>query len=280
MITRNAIIISCPGQEEHFLRGAAKDVKNMFNYLTSPRGGNWKKHEIFCLNNADWPEVKRLLDRCTADYQFIYFAGHGFSDKNRKRFLVFNDQSVEDIKLFTHNSKQLIIADSCRAQYATISGIPPAEDIYSSFTGVSEARAAFDDAIKRSQNGKMIVYATAHNNEAEEERYGRGGAFTLSLLVAALDFKTGLNLCPVMIEDLLPTVKRTLIRQKYTQTPHLAFRTGNLRVPFLIDIAQMEVEEKSVENEYINIESENKPSLFKAIAVVTLLILIIRGLSD
>lgn len=279
MITRNAIVISCPGLEEHFLRGAAKDVKNIFNYLTSPRGGDWKKHEILCFNNPTWLEVKTHLDRCTVDYQFIYFAGHGFSDENRKRFLAFKDQNIEDIKLFTHNNKQLIIADSCRAQYATISGISPAEAVHSNFTGDS-ARTAFDDAIRRSQNGKMIVYATAHNTVAEDERYGRGGAFTLSLLVTALDFKTGLDLCPVMIEDLLPTVKQTLLSQKYKQTPEVVYRVGNLRVPFLIDTEQMVVNEESVETEYIDMGSENNLSLFKAMAITMLVILIINGFSD
>lgn len=280
MITRSAIIISCPGQEEHYLRGAAKDVKNMCNYLMSPRGGDWKTHEIFCLNNPAWLEVKKLLDRCTADYQFIYFAGHGFSDKSRKRFLTFKDQSVEDIRLFTHNNKQLIIADSCRTQYATISGIPPADDVYSNFTGESDARIAFDDAIRKSENGKMIVYATIHDNEAKEERFGRGGAFTLSLLVTTQNFKTGLNLCPVMINDLLPTVKEILLSQKYTQTPEVVYRTGNLRVPFLIDIEQLVVDEESVENQYISMKPKSNPSLFKAIAITMLLILIIRGISD
>src|SRR6202012_1472088 len=98
-----------------------------------------------------------------------------------------------------------------------------------------------------------------------EERYGRGGAFTLSLLIAAQDFKTGLDLCPVMIEDLLPTVKKTLVSQHYMQPPDVVYKTGNLRIPFLIDTEQIIVEEKVIEPEYINIESENKPSLFKVI---------------
>jgi len=280
MTTRNGIIISCPGQEEHFLRGAAKDVKNIYNYLTSPRGGAWKKHEIFSLNNPTWPEVKRLLARHTADYQFIYFAGHGFSDKTRKRFLSFKDQSVEDIRLLTHNKKQLIILDSCRAEYAAISGIPPADGIYSRFTGESDARIAFDNAIRNSKDGKTIVCATMHNTIAEEERYGRGGAFTLSLLVTAKNFRTGVDLWPVMITDLLPAVIKTLLSQGYNQIPDVPYKGGDLRVPFLIDTEELTLEENSQNEELIYEKVPSEPTLFKLIALAFIVIAIIRGFKN
>jgi len=280
MITRNAIIISCPGRGKKYLAGAVKDLENMSNYLMSPRGGAWRKDEIYSLYNPTWPAANILLSQCTSDYQFIYFAGHGCSGEHRKRYLSFRDQDIEDTRLLTHNAKQLIIADACRVYYAAISGIPPAEDVLSSFTGDTDARKVFDDCIARSDDGKIIIHATQHNAEAKEERYGRGGAFTLSLLYTCLNFKTGMDLCPVMLTDLLPTVSQTLLSQKYIQTPDVPWKTGNLRVPFLIDTDQLVLEEKSVKNDYVNVEPENKPSLLKAIVVTTLLILLIRGLSN
>ncbi len=280
MTTRNAIIISCPGRGKDYLRGADKDLKNMSNYLTSPRGGAWKENEIFCLNNPTWHEAKRLLEICVADYQFIYFAGHGCSGENQKRYLTFKDQNIQDTRLLTFNPKQLIVVDACRVYYAAISGIPPAEDIYSSFTGETDARKAFDDGIRKSDNGKMIIHATQHNTRAEEEQYRRGGIFTLSLLLTAFNFKTGVDLRQVLITDLLPKVKETMLSKGYKQTPDIPYETGSLRVPFLIETDQIEIKEKVQKEEYVYQEPQSKPQLFKVLAVAVIIIALFGGFND
>lgn len=272
MVTRNAIIISCPGKGDDYLTGANKDLQNISNYLLSPRGGAWKENEIIRLNNPTWAEVKATLDHYTADYQFIYFAGHGCSDENKKRYLAFKDQNIEDIRLLTHNPRQLIVADACRVHYATIAGIPPAEDVFSYFTGETDARRTFDSEINRSAYGKMIIHATQHNAEAKEERYGRGGMFTLSLLRTAMDFNTTKNLSPVVIADLLPIVQATLRSQENKQIPEITYETGNLNVPFLIDTDQSVMEEILVTQPQI-------PYL-KIISIALVAILLLKKFSD
>jgi len=277
MITRNAIVISCPGQGDNYLRGAVKDLENISNYLTSPRGGAWKKNEIYCLENPSWAEAKLFLDQCSADYQFIYFAGHGCSDEHQKRYITFKDQNIEDLQLLTHNQKQLIIIDACRTYYPTISGIPPAEDVYSYFTGESDARSIFDNCIMRSPAGKIIIHATQNNKKASEERYGRGGAFTLSLLHTAINFKTGNELSPVYITELLPIVKKTLLSQGYSQSPDMPYITGALNVPFIIDADQILVEQPDENAPAYRPENDKIPAGLIFVGVVILGIILFGG---
>lgn len=278
MPTRQAILISSPGTKTNYLYGPDKDVYNMFNYLTSPRGGGWKRDEIICLFDPSWRETKRLLDSSSFDYQLIYFAGHGSSDSNRCRFLKFKDFEIEDFQLLNAVPKQLIIADACRVYYPTISGIPPAEDVYSSFTGESASRVAFDECISSSANGKMIIHATQHGEEANEERYGRGGAFTLSLLYTTLQFRTGVDLFPVMITDLLANVRQTLYNENYIQVPEIVWEQGNLEVPFLIDTDQI------IDTEQVDLPAyprqTEKISALKIIGIFILAVAIIKGLKN
>jgi hypothetical protein len=278
MPTRIAILVSCPGYGKEHLFGANKDIENMFNYLISPRGGAWKKQEIILLYNPTWSDVKMNIDKLLTDYQFIYFAGHGSGGECRKRYLGFKDGVVEDINLLNAIPKQLIIIDACRVFYPTISGIPPAEDAYSNFTGESNARIAFDHCITNSRNGKVIVHATKHGYEAEEERYRRGGAFTLALLYTSLQFKTGVNLCPVNISDLLPTVHKTLINQNYWQEPEVAYEEGELSVPFLIDVEQVIIEEIDEERTYK--PPIKKITFLQGIAISVFVIVVLRGLKN
>ncbi|MBS1504068.1 MAG: hypothetical protein JST32_18515, partial [Bacteroidetes bacterium] len=192
--SRQAILISSPGGGNRPLT-SDKDIRNLHNFMTSTRGGEWQNDEIILLDNPSWLPVKRLLDACTADYLFVYFGGHGWSDEYQRRYMSFRDFQVEDTALLNHTPKQLIISDSCRVYYPAISGISPGDDDYSGFAG-GESRRAFDLAIANSRDGKIIVHATGHGDEAAEELFGRGGAFTLSLLYASLNYQTGMDLCP------------------------------------------------------------------------------------
>ena len=113
----------------------------------------------------------------------------------------------------------------------------------------------------------MIVHSTGLGDEAAEELYRRGGAFTLSLLHSALNLKTGMDLCPVTIEHLLPKVKNTLESQNYRQIPEITFETGNLTVPFMIDTEQI-ADKGEPKNLNCNLNrKEHKSSLLALIAV-------------
>jgi hypothetical protein len=274
MITRNAILISCP-EGSQYLYGAVRDIENMFNYLTSPKGGDFKKDEIVQLHSPTWAEAKKHIDHHKADYQLIYFAGHGFAGENKERYLSFKDGGVEDLLLLNSNPKQLIIVDACRVFYPTISGISPAEDVFSGFTGDSLARQVFDRCIQNSANGKLIVHATEHGFEAMEERYHRGGLFTLSLLLAAKSYDTGLDNFPVSIQTLLAVAMETMVGQGYAQYPNIPFKIGDLTVPFLIDAEEMVVEPEPQNAEVISVvTSQTKANKINWLGIASAALLI------
>jgi hypothetical protein len=283
MITRTAIIICSPGKGQKYLQCAAKDLRNMKNYLMSPRGGSWHERELFCLNDPSWQELKLLLSSLNSSYQFIYFAGHGCSDENAARYIQLkNNVLVEDTALLTAVPKQLIVIDACRTYYPMISGIPPAEE-YLNFTGES-SRAVFDRSIQSSPDGKIIIHATQNRAEAAEDRHGRGGAFTLSLLTSALELKTNIPYGPVGIKELLPNVKKILSSENYEQTPTIAYETGDLRVPFLIDTDQITIADKEPETDHrkeaVHIQPTNKFSFAELTLAGLVVFAIVKAFQD
>lgn len=235
MIKRNVVLISCPGPEDNYLPGSLQDLGNMENFMCSPRGGATERSEIIKFPHAHWKDVKEYLKSATADYQIVYFSGHGYM-KGDKRFLCFEDADVCDTDLLTHNTKQLIVVDACREYISGIWGIPEMEDEWDSFTGVTEARLIFDDYIQKSDEGKLIVHAALAGETASDDRYGDGGAFTLSLLWSALKVNTGREFTPIHISQLLPIVKKRLHTQFYYQSPEITDAIGNLTVPFALDV--------------------------------------------
>jgi hypothetical protein len=273
MVTRSAIIISCPDRKGSFLRGAVNDPQSMMNFLTSQRGGSWKKEEIRVINEATWKETSKIMRNSPADYQLIYFTGHGCT-RGKQRCLQFEDAYVEDTNLLNDNPRQLIIIDSCRNYLPSISGIPPAEDVYSSFTGDSVSRVIFDNCIAGSPYGKMIVHATADGKTAEEAPHGRGGVFTISLLTAALKYQTPNEFSPVGIKELLPKVNETIKLFGYQQQSCIVYNYGELEVPFMIDMDQKLVEEEPV------LKSDSKISLADFLGAGLLLFGLYKLLKD
>src|SRR5665213_3005375 len=107
MPIRSAVIICCPGQGEQRLPGAILDVENFINYSCSPKGGLWRPDEITVLNDPGYEEALWHIDNSPANYQNIYFTGHG-GTKLGKRLLAFKDELIPDTWLLNDNPRQLI----------------------------------------------------------------------------------------------------------------------------------------------------------------------------
>ncbi|WP_179412991.1 caspase family protein [Mucilaginibacter sp. E4BP6] len=189
MVTRNAIILSCPDKKGNYLPGAVSDAQSFRNFLLSPKGGSWRKEVILTFENARWESCETYISNVVADYQVIYFTGHGASSEN-ERLLQLEDYLVPDTFLLNNNLRQLIIVDACRNYLPTISGISEADDVYASFSGESIARNIFDNYILTSPKGKLFVHATQDGELAIDAPLGRGGVFTIALLTSALLHKT------------------------------------------------------------------------------------------
>ncbi len=239
MVTRNAIIISCPDRRDNFLPGAISDAQSFRNFLLSPKGGSWYNHEILNFEEAQWLDCYDQITNTAADYQIIYFSGHGASDAG-KRLLQFEDYLISDTQLLNNNPRQLIIVDACRNYFPTISGILESKDVYSSFSGDLPSRIIFDNHILNSPAGKLIVHATQDGEFARDAPYGRGGVFTIALLTSALLHQTEKEFTPISIEQLIPKATDLIKQWGYTQRPGIVLKNGNLTVPFMLDADQME----------------------------------------
>lgn len=73
-------LIRCPGSRNNHLKGVQRDLESMTRFLQSDKGGSWKFHEITLLHNPNSFEAREAVQSAIADYSFVYFSGHGYTD--------------------------------------------------------------------------------------------------------------------------------------------------------------------------------------------------------
>lgn len=230
-VTRRAILIGSTRPGEDYLRGVEQDLKHMRQFLLSDHGGHWYQHEIICLLDPSLEELRRTVYASCSDYQLVYFAGHGYTCKQRGRMLVLRDKPIADVELLNDSPRQLVTVDACRTvTLAAVSGIPEIVGPAEQFDGLHEARALFDEHIRQSDVGRLIVHATKAGFEAYET--AAGGVFTRALLQQALSISGTYR--PVSIHQLLATLPAMLRRNGNNQVPDIVLQEGNLTVPFAI----------------------------------------------
>lgn len=238
---RKALIIGSPGTEGvDYLYSASTDVSNIKNHLLSSRGGKWKEKEITVLWNPGITDLTEFIQNTFADYLFIYYAGHGYETANNERKICLKDADVSDFFLLNKSPRQLIIIDACREkEYPAISGIPE-EDEWLHFDGYYPEREAFDNYILQSSPGKKIIHATKSGFASWEDKNGRGGVFTTSLLLSIRKIQC-LNLyAPISIEQSLSESRNIIKRSGDEQEPEIVYSRGQLEVPFAIYILRNE----------------------------------------
>ncbi|MES2331228.1 MAG: caspase family protein [Bacteroidota bacterium] len=230
--TRKGILIGSPGSGRNRLRGVANDMINKHEFMLSPRGGVWRKNEISVLDNPTIVEVITEVHSSCADFQEVYYSGHGCQDEAGNEFICLQDGNLSVDYLFNQNGpRQFAILDSCRKYYATISGFPKEVERRQYATGYSEARAAFDNYILNSPSGKMIMYATGTGDVAIDNRDGHGGEFTLALLKGIYSIEATQGIQPVFPAAALQNAKRILLESGHSQIPELINLEGALNIP-------------------------------------------------
>ncbi len=192
-MNRLALLIGSPStyKNEDFLAGVQTDIKNMYNFLTSSIGGSWRKNEIkiFPLNPS-YSQVESYLQECeNKDFAFIYFSGHGYTDRNNTARAIFNKRTNYDpdvIKDIANRAKhQITIIDACRSFFEL-----------SNFTGISLegfdfpnpepnlARSIYDEYISLLPNTRVLLFATGQGRNSIDYGKEYGGLFSTSLLNA------------------------------------------------------------------------------------------------
>ncbi len=230
-VTRKAILIGCPGKDNNFLSGVKYDLKNVKDLLLSDKCGRWNDDEIITLQNPDRQTLLSVIQSTYADYVFIYFSGHGWTDNAGERMLALRDYSISDLNLLNKSPRQLVVADTCRKYIASgISGFPIFGDRFNNFDGTHKARELFNYYIANSPHGKIIVHATQGNEFSYDSP--KGGYFTQALANIATRLTTEHNYTPVSISNVLRHIPSYLQKQNNFQIPSIPYWTGNMIVPF------------------------------------------------
>lgn len=232
-ITRKAIIIGSPGNSGNFLRGVKRDIENMSWFLQSNKGGAWQREDIVILDNPSLARVNTVLKWMWADYLFVYFSGHGYTDwETGSRMLALRDCNIPDLYLLNSSPRQLVIIDSCRSYLAPgLSGLPALEGHIDHFEG-SPAYELFNEYIACSPEGKLIVHSTQPGKVSIDSP--SGGHFTQALLHVATRMKTNEDHLPCSIGSVLAHVPKVLRKNRNPQIPGVVHEVGNLTVPFAL----------------------------------------------
>lgn len=234
---RRALLISSPGEEGvDYLYSAGTDIENVKRLLLSSRGGKWNEDEIITLWKPDITKVASVIEETIADYFFVYYAGHGYETFDNERKICLMDNDVSDFFLLNKSPRQLVVLDCCREkEYAAISGIPQDEE-WLHFDGYYPEREAFDKYILQSPPGKKIVHATKSGFASWEDKRGRGGIFTTSLLLAARSIQKDEVSSPIFIEQVLRKAKKIIKQNGDEQEPEIVYSKGDLQVPLALSV--------------------------------------------
>lgn len=238
-IIRKAILIGAPGGiESQYLAGVQKDLRNIERFLLSARGGAWMKNEIIVLPEATLGEVASTIHSVSADYSFIYFSGHGFTDiNNLERVLCLQDWNVSEGFIYTDSLRELIIIDACRTFVSSaIGAIQEREEEHFNFTGDIpnfEVRQLFDRYILSSPHGRIVVHATQPGEISLENK--EGGYFTQALLHVSTRIAAESDYTCASIIDISDYIPSVLRKVGSVQAPEI-LAEGDLRVPFAIGI--------------------------------------------
>lgn len=235
-VSRCAVLIGAPGEGQNYLRGVSSDLHNIKNYLLSPNGGRFFPNEIISLSRAELSDVASVIQEVHVDYLFVYFSGHGYTEKlSNRRMLCLQDAYVEDLFLLNRSPRQLVIVDACRNYAgAGISGIPQFGEEPDHFDGESEVRNLFDQLLLHSSPGRMIIHGTQQGQYSSDS--SSGGYFTRALLEVGTNINAEGNYTWSSVENVLHYVPSVLERNKNFQVPEITYETGNLRVPFAIGV--------------------------------------------
>lgn len=244
-VRRTAILIGDPGPWNNYLPGVDDDVRNMHAYLLSPRGGGWLPQELTMLWGRTKSEILSAVRSVEADYLFVYYSGHGSGQLVQalrgaawvlecKRWLELSTgEQIADRDLINERvPRQLVICDCCRTPPAAqISGIPEdLEGIAYTEEEVNTAGGWFDEYIRSSPSGRMIVHSTQNGEVAKDSR--DGARFTLALLGGCLYWPGMGSHAPVGVRALVGYAAEVL---DGVQVPEVVYQTGELRVPLALE---------------------------------------------
>lgn len=193
-MNRLALLIAHPGEEgdDDYLE-VESDIQAWSRHLSSPLGGNWLNSEILILRSPSVSELGAVLRhrQGLVDYALIVFSGHGaYSETLDDTILQINSEEELHSKRLHLAKKETIVLDCCRKvierlflksfvlESLTTSRVEE-------FPNPQLARIAFDEAVGKCSDQRLILHSCDIDEVAYDDVYGRGGAYTHALLTAA-----------------------------------------------------------------------------------------------
>lgn len=269
---RLALLIGSPSTKQNgdFLAGVQTDIENMYRFLTSSIGGSWQKDEIklFPLNSS-YSQVEPYLKACeNADFAFIYYSGHGYTDINNISRAVFNSQSnynpdiIQDIAKRANH--QITIIDACRglSEFSNFTG-PLLEGIEFPNPKPELARDIYDNYVSLLPNTRVLLFATEHGKYSMDYGKEYGGLFSTSLLNVVKSKIQTENKPIFNIAEVFEHAKINTQRIEPKQIPKMYIVDENsYKLPFAIK-PDYNVQVANIQKQTI---SENKTSIAEDIA--------------
>jgi hypothetical protein len=253
---RKAILIGSPGNKNNFLKGVKHDLDNLSKYLQSEKGGVWYEDEIKQLYNPSYFQVKQEIENTISDYVLVYFSGHGYTDTEKnQRMICLKDYNISDKHLLNNSQRQLILIDACRNEVGqSLFGLPDYQPDLSYFVG-SPVRRLFDNYIKNSPVGKLIIHGTQRGESSYDS--STGGMFTNALINIGTRINAEEKYTPAQISKVLTYVPEVLQSQNNYQVPSIAYKSGNLTVPFAIGVPKLHTSPTNIPQRQLIYENHN-----------------------
>ncbi|MBF0333120.1 MAG: caspase family protein [Alphaproteobacteria bacterium] len=189
-MVRHCLLIGSPGKEgtEDHLPGVERDIINYSRFFRSPLGGAWEDHEIAVLKNPSRREVESQIDILSnADFTIAAFCGHGAY--GRSTILEIRPGVEIDSNMLSRGGgKHVVVLDCCRVLRKYSQATVLAE--FARFAEVHDrdaCRRRYDEAIRRSPLGLVVMHACRAGETAEESEE-KGGYYSSSLIEAAGDW--------------------------------------------------------------------------------------------
>lgn len=195
IMKRRAILIFNDGGPSNYLPGVKIDKENYLKFLKSPEGGAWDDSEIKVYDNNCTKELLlayinafRLSEKI--EYWLIVFSGHGYTNSKNETILEVSpgkECSVNDIKKATDNTRRLLIADSCRLVFSTITDSLKRELRLFSYTTESVAyrsqcRNLYMKELEKVYSDSFNAAYAAEYNQCANDDDVTGGFYSSELL--------------------------------------------------------------------------------------------------
>ena len=227
MVTRKALLICSSSSAGHNINNLPAELEATRQFLLSPIGGAWQEEEITIVLAASEKSLLAEVLNAEADYNITCFFGKSFPSKDKRHFLILNDNTfIEDVDLLNASPRQLVLVDDeggTETIFIQAEAGDPVE--------LRKARSMYDKWIEMSGEGKVIMHSGDESTVQRPKH--KAGLFIRKLLQVAS------SIAPTseryQLKNILSAGQETpdlLLELGFEEGPVITWSQGNIRLPF------------------------------------------------